>query len=362
MFVRWGLASAVAIACAGATSSCSQDTTVDGVFTQDEWSLIQTMSPLPDVPADTTNAHADDPKAAALGQSLFFEKRVSGALAVGNDGTNGGLGNVGDTGKVACSDCHDSSHWFIDTRSKPLNTALGADWGAHRAPSLVDACFYQWYHWTGAFDVMWGSPLNSLENPKSMNGSRLLVAHVLYDHYKDAYNAAFQPPLPDALAPSAPSPSRALTALCVVAVASPLGLPSVVNASPVWRRFPENSATSVSDCGTRSVSKRMHPPAVTCPTSRRKRCVSTIRRVNIHDKSAVKSRGRARRGSRVYGIRCALRPANSGGARLRRHRGSCAAVPRLSSDRPARAPARTRRPSSSSPTTRGTRPRRGRGA
>lgn len=206
--VGWGLLLAVAIGCGGGLMSCSQDTTVDGVFTQDEWSLIQTMSPLPDVPADTTNAHADDPKAATFGQRLFFEKRFGGPLTVGNDGTNGGLGNVGDTGKVACSDCHDPTHWFIDTRSQPPNVTLGSDWLTHRAPSLVNACFYTWYHWPGAFDTMWGSPIGSLENPSSMNSSRLQLAHVLYAYYKTDYDAVFQPPLPDALDPTNAQASR----------------------------------------------------------------------------------------------------------------------------------------------------------
>lgn len=180
------------------------------MFSSAEWSVVQSLSPLPAVPADTTNAHADDANAAAFGQRLFFDKTFSGPLAVGNDGTNGGLGNVGDSGKVACKDCHDPSHWFIDTRSNPLNVALGADWLPHRAPSLVNACFYTWYHWTGAFDVMWGSPIGAIENPKSMNGSRLQLAHALYSNgtYRNDYNALFTPALPTALDPTAPDASR----------------------------------------------------------------------------------------------------------------------------------------------------------
>jgi len=195
----------------GATAACSDDSsdsTVDGIFTQQEWTQIQTLSPLPAVPADPTNARAGSSAAATLGQKLFFEKSFSGALAVGNDGTNGGLGNVGDTGKISCSECHDVNNWFTDTRSQPPNVTLGANWLPHRAPSLVNACFYTWYHWDGKFDSMWGASVGGVENPKSFNSSRLQLAHAVYNKYKDDYNAAFTPALDPALDPSATDASR----------------------------------------------------------------------------------------------------------------------------------------------------------
>jgi cytochrome c peroxidase len=126
----------------GALSCSSSGGQVDG-FSADEWATIQTLSPLPPVPADSTNAAADDARAAALGQKLFFDAGYSGPLAVASDGTNGGLGNVGDTGKVSCASCHDPNGWFLDTRSQPPNTSLGAGWMTRRAPSLVDVVYYQ---------------------------------------------------------------------------------------------------------------------------------------------------------------------------------------------------------------------------
>src|SRR5688500_4339719 len=46
--------------------------------------LIQlgALSPLGTVPADPTNAYADDPRAQALGQQLFFDQKFSGPLLV----------------------------------------------------------------------------------------------------------------------------------------------------------------------------------------------------------------------------------------------------------------------------------------
>jgi cytochrome c peroxidase len=205
------LLSAVVAAYGGASAACSDDSsgsTVDGIFTQQEWTQIQALSPLPALPADPTDTHADSSAAAKLGQEMFFEKSFSGALAVGNNGMNGGLGNVGDTGKISCSECHNVTDWFQDTRSQPPNVTLGANWLPHRAPSLVNACFYTWYHWDGKFDSMWGAAVGGVENPKSFNSSRLQVAHAVYTKYKNDYDAAFTPALDPALDPSASDASR----------------------------------------------------------------------------------------------------------------------------------------------------------
>ncbi|HEX8795034.1 MAG TPA: cytochrome c peroxidase [Polyangiaceae bacterium] len=210
--VRLLLLSGILTTC-GATAACSDSSggsnEVDGIFSQQEWAEIQKLSPLPAVPADPTNAHADSAMVATFGQKLFFEKSFSGALAVGNDGTNGGLGNVGDTGKISCSECHDVNNWFQDTRSQPRNVTLGANWLPHRAPSLVNACFYTpWYHWDGKFDSMWGASIGGVENPSSFNSTRLTLAHAIYNKYKADYNAVFMPALDPALDPTATDASR----------------------------------------------------------------------------------------------------------------------------------------------------------
>jgi cytochrome c peroxidase len=61
-------------------------------LTPDELAAIAKLSPLPAVPADPTNAYADNAAAAALGQMLFFDKSYSGALAVGTDSDASALG------------------------------------------------------------------------------------------------------------------------------------------------------------------------------------------------------------------------------------------------------------------------------
>src|SRR5262249_12002764 len=129
---------------------------VDDTFTRTEWASIQTLSPLPAPPLDPTDMVADDPRAQALGQMLFFDPRAAGPLAVGVSGDKGALGMVTDTGKISCSSCHlTSSIWLDDTRSKPGNVSIGADYGTRNAPPIVNAVFYKWYGWAGQDDTMW---------------------------------------------------------------------------------------------------------------------------------------------------------------------------------------------------------------
>src|SRR6478736_2716003 len=98
--------------------------------TQAELDMLLLHTPLPAVPADTTNAVAEDPAARKLGQKLFFDPGFSGPLKVASD-----LGQVGDVGKVACSSCH-SGPMFDDRRSIPRTVSLGADFHTRNAPAL----------------------------------------------------------------------------------------------------------------------------------------------------------------------------------------------------------------------------------
>lgn len=172
----------------------------DGL-TPAEWTQLKTLGPLPAVPKDTTNAYADNAKAAVLGQMLFFDKSYSGALAVGDDGTNGGLGAVGDTGKVSCASCHEGVT-MDDSRSKPNNVSLGTDFGTRNSPSIVNSSFYAWTNWGGRFDSQWALPTAVAENPKIMNSHRMTVARMLYAKYRTEYDAIFPVPLDARLDPA----------------------------------------------------------------------------------------------------------------------------------------------------------------
>lgn len=170
----------------------SPDAADPDALTADQLAAIGQLSPLPTPPADLTNAFADNPAAARLGQMLFFDKGYAGALAVADDGTNGGLGQVGDTGKVACVSCHaPGSATLDDRRSNPSNVSLGVDFMTRNAPGIVNSSFYAWTNWGGRFDSQWSLPLAVAENVKIMKSTRLQVAHVLYAKYRTEYNAIF---------------------------------------------------------------------------------------------------------------------------------------------------------------------------
>jgi len=176
-------------------------------FTSAEWRIINTMSPIPDLPVDTTNKYADSAAAAALGQALFFDKRISGPIQEGTQ-AEGQLGNIGDKYKIACQDCHNvASGWLFDIRSNnggpiPNATALGSAWMSRNVSSLVNTAFYvqgnpqsrrspHWRENDGFSDSEWFDAQSEPEGAPVQNGSRLQLAHLIFDHYHDIYNHAF---------------------------------------------------------------------------------------------------------------------------------------------------------------------------
>ena len=178
-------------------------------LTGPERAAIHLLSPLPAVPADTTNAFANSAQAAALGQRLFFDKSYTGALAVGDDGTNGGLGMVGETGKVSCASCHTAgSETMVDLRSAPNNVSLGTDFGTRNALGIVNSSYLKWTNWGGRFDSQWSLPLAVAENGKIMKSSRLQIVHMIYAKYRTEYNAVFPTALDAALDPAAADAAR----------------------------------------------------------------------------------------------------------------------------------------------------------
>jgi len=148
--------------------------------------LFAGTSPLPAVPADLTNAFADSAGAAALGQRFFFDPKFSGTMAMTND-----LGTKDvDTQKVSCKSCH-SGAALDDERSSPDNISQGTNLHSRNSPALVNSSFYPWINWGGRFAAQWELPPVVVESPVIMNGTRLGVAHRVFDVYKTDYEAVF---------------------------------------------------------------------------------------------------------------------------------------------------------------------------
>jgi cytochrome c peroxidase len=180
-----------------------KQTDPEGFFSPQEWAIIKTLSPLPGLPVDTTNKYRDSAAAALLGQKLFFEPRLSGPIQVGTP-AQGQLGVIGEKGKIACRNCHmPESKWLFDIRSNnggpiPNATALGSAWMTRNVSSVVNTVFYinaktgaHWRENDGFSDSEWFDAQSEPEGPPVQNGSRLQLAHVIFDHYRDDYNNAF---------------------------------------------------------------------------------------------------------------------------------------------------------------------------
>jgi cytochrome c peroxidase len=179
-----------------------EDPDPDPVLTDADRTALRALSPakLPVPKEDKSNAKADDPQAALLGQKLFFDSRFSGALLDGdNDGSMNALGNKGDAGKVACAGCHLPQADFSDARTIRHQISLGAGWGTRRAPSILDVGQSPLIMWDGRRDSLYSQVFGPLESAVEWNSSRLYAVAQVFANYKAEYEAVFGPlpPLDD---------------------------------------------------------------------------------------------------------------------------------------------------------------------
>jgi cytochrome c peroxidase len=191
---------------AGCTSSEErrpEQAEADEALSVSDRSVLHTLSPLPALPADPTNKYADSPAAAQLGQKLFFDPRLAGPIQTGTP-AEGQLGAIGERYKIACRNCHmPESTWLFDIRSNnggaiPNATALGSVWMTRNVSSIVNTVFYvnahggaHWRENDGFSDSEWFDAQSEPEGPPVQNGSRLQLAHLIFEHYAADYRAAF---------------------------------------------------------------------------------------------------------------------------------------------------------------------------
>jgi cytochrome c peroxidase len=132
------------------------------------------LSALPLLEPDTTNRFADDPGAAALGSTLFFDQKLS------RDGT------------VSCSTCHKIERQFQDD----LPLAVGVGRTNRRTMPLAGVAYNAWFFWDGRRDSLWSQALTPLENPLEHAGNRAAYAHYIEARFGERYERIFGP-LPD---------------------------------------------------------------------------------------------------------------------------------------------------------------------
>lgn len=125
----------------------------------------------PRPPADPTNQYADNPRAASLGKSLFFDPRLSA------------------NGKIACASCHRPEHAFAD----PAQFSRGLSVTKRNSPTLVGSGWSRWFFADGRSDSQWAQALGPLLNPDEHGLTRTGLALRIRDYYRKDYEALFGP-------------------------------------------------------------------------------------------------------------------------------------------------------------------------
>ncbi len=144
-----------------------------GAWTEAEFELLRSLwiGSLPPLPAGPSNAVADNPRAAHLGQQLFFDTRLSA------------------NGAVSCATCHQPERLFTDG----LDVAQGVARGTRHTMGLAGVAYSPWMFWDGRKDSVWSQALGPLESPIEHGGNRTQFVNLLAsdDHYRTEYTALF---------------------------------------------------------------------------------------------------------------------------------------------------------------------------
>lgn len=165
MRIAVATAAAVLLACAAfAAPSGSR-------WSKEERDVLRSLSlaSLGPLPADPSNRHGDDPRAATLGRRLFFDTRLSG------------------NGQVACATCHMPSENFQD--GKPLADGVGRT--ARRTMPVAGTAYSPWQFWDGRADSQWEQALGPLESAVEHGGTRTQYARIVAAHYREGYESVF---------------------------------------------------------------------------------------------------------------------------------------------------------------------------
>ncbi|MEO8856076.1 MAG: cytochrome c peroxidase, partial [Burkholderiaceae bacterium] len=120
-------------------------------------------------PSDASNLYEQRTDAAALGQALFNDSRLS------------------KNGQVACARCHSVDKQFQDDRQ----FGQGVGTGKRRTMPVMGAAHSPFLFWDGRKDSLWSQALGPLEDPAEHGGNRVSFARLVQSHYQDQYRAVF---------------------------------------------------------------------------------------------------------------------------------------------------------------------------
>ena len=143
------------------------------VWSVEERNVLKSLSleALPPLPREPTNRWADDPAAAALGERLFFDVRLSGNM------------------EVSCGTCHRTDYSFTDTL--PLAHGMGTT--SRRTMPMIGLAYQSWFFWDGRKDSLWSQALGPIESPVEHGFTRTLCYTIIRDNYRGEYESLFGP-------------------------------------------------------------------------------------------------------------------------------------------------------------------------
>lgn len=127
------------------------------------------LSSLPALKPDLSNKYSDNPKAAALGEKLFFDEGLS------------------TTSNVSCASCHQPDKQFQDG----LKVGFGVGEGERRTMPLRGVQWSDWFFWDGRKDSQWSQALGPLETPSEHGMTRDMVGREVLTRYPLEYTKLF---------------------------------------------------------------------------------------------------------------------------------------------------------------------------
>ena len=140
-------------------------------WSDEELATLRSLSlaSLEPLAADPSNRYGDDPGAAALGEKLFFDERLSS------------------NGKVSCGSCHLPGRHFQD--GVALATGVGTT--TRRTMPIAGTAHGEWMFWDGRKDSQWSQALGPLESPVEHGGDRTQYAQLVATAYRGEYERVF---------------------------------------------------------------------------------------------------------------------------------------------------------------------------
>jgi cytochrome c peroxidase len=165
------LAASAALVVTLAHAAPRSPASVDPSWSKEELAVLASLSlsRLPPVPVDPSNAVERLPAAIEFGSRLFGDARFSA------------------NGAVSCASCHDPHRQFQD--GLPVGRGVGT--GSRRAMPIVGAGYSTWLFWDGRKDSLWAQALGPLEDAVEHGGNRTRYAHLLASNYREEYEAVF---------------------------------------------------------------------------------------------------------------------------------------------------------------------------